>query len=60
MARAPQESMAGFEAKVVLDGVCIAWVTKLLVPFPTMSWLMNDGRGIVLNQDPPWPQMIGE
>lgn len=52
--------MVGFEAKVVLDGVCIAFVTVLLVLLPTMSWLTDDGRGALLNKDPPWPQMIGE
>ena len=52
--------MVGFEAKVLLDGVCVAWVTMLLVLSPNMSWLTKDGSGTILNQDPPWPQMIGE
>lgn len=50
----------GFEAKVLLDGVCVACVTLLLVSLPTMSGLTNSGRGTLLNQDPPWPQMIGK
>ena len=37
VARAPQESMVGFEAKVLLDGVCIAFVTVLLVSFTMVS-----------------------
>lgn len=60
VARAPQEDMVGFEAKVLLDGVCIACVTAPLVSLPTMNRLTNDGRGTLLHQDPPWPQTIGE
>ena len=55
-----QDGVAGFEAKVLLDGVCIACVTVLLVSLTGRSWLTNDGRGTLLGQDPPWPQMIGE
>lgn len=60
VAKAPLESMVGFEAKVLLDGVCIACVTVLLDSLPTMSRLTNDGRGTLMNQDPPWPHMIGK
>ena len=60
MAKTPQESMVGFEAKVLLDGVCVAYVVVLHESLLTVSWLTNDGRGTLLNQDPPWPQMIGE
>ena len=52
--------MVGFEAKVLLDGVCVACVTMLLILLAGGSWLTNDGRGTLLSQDPPWPQMIGE
>ena len=61
VAKAPRESMVGFEAKVLLDGVGVAFVTSLLQSHHhTVGWLMNDCRGTLLNQDPPWPQMIGE
>ena len=31
VARAPEESMIGFEAKVLLDGICVAYATMLLI-----------------------------
>ena len=60
MARVPQESMVGFEAKVLLDGVCVACVIMPLVPLTFVSLLTNNSRGTLLSADPPWPQMIGE
>ncbi len=51
--------MVGFDAKVLLDGVCTACVTTLFV-WLTINGLADDGRGTLLSQDPPWPQMIGE
>lgn len=37
VARAPQEITVGFEAKVLLDGVCVASVTVLFVPLSTVG-----------------------
>lgn len=53
--------MVGFEAKVLLDGVCVAYVTTLFYSHPhIVEWLTDGCRGTSLSQDPPWPQMIGE
>ena len=59
VAKAPQMSMVGFEAKVLLDGACVAFVTALLDLMTIVSSLTNRVRGTLLSQDPPWPQMIG-
>ena len=60
VARAPQEDMVGFEAKVLIDGICLACVTMLLISLTIVSWLTINSRGSFLSADPPWPQMIGE
>ena len=60
LARSPQASTVGFEAKILLDGVCVAYVIMPLC-FAGLSELADERpRGTLLSADPPWPQMIGE
>lgn len=54
---ASKESMAYFEARVLLDGSCVAYASPSMQQARRL--LMISTRGILFNQQSPWPQVIG-
>ena len=57
---AHNESMAAFEAKVLVDGTYVAYDMTFLGPWCTMRWLMDDDSGAVFDRGDEWPQSIRE